>query len=199
MSDLPGFFQGTEMPTAGWWPVLWPDPARVLAAVGITRGLDVIDLCCGNGWFTAPLATTARRVIAIDLDPAFLDAARRRVTAIGATNCTFIVSDAYKVAKLTPIEVDYVLMANAFHGVSEPERLGRAVAGVLKPGGRFGIVNWHKRLREQTPVMGEPRGPHSALRLSPEETAARLAPTGLKLASVVELLPYHYGAIFAAG
>jgi hypothetical protein len=22
-----GFFEGTEMPTAGWWEALWPDPA----------------------------------------------------------------------------------------------------------------------------------------------------------------------------
>jgi hypothetical protein len=29
---LPGFFEGTEMPTAGWWEALWPDPAGVGAA-----------------------------------------------------------------------------------------------------------------------------------------------------------------------
>ena len=198
MSDLPGFFQGTEMPTAGWWPTLWPNPAGVLRAIGITLGLDVVDLCCGDGWFTAPLAATARSVIAIDLDPTFLEAARRRVTGVGATNCTFIASDACNIAELAPHPVDFVLMANAFHGVPEPERLGGAVARRLKPGGRFGIVNWHKRPREQTPVMGEPRGPRSELRLSPQETAARLTPAGLKLSSVVELPPYHYGAIFVA-
>lgn len=26
---LPGFFKGTEMPTAGWWEALWPNPAMV--------------------------------------------------------------------------------------------------------------------------------------------------------------------------
>ena len=36
-SNLPGFFQGTEMPNAGWWEALWPDPAGVLAAVGSDR------------------------------------------------------------------------------------------------------------------------------------------------------------------
>ena len=36
MPDHPaGFFQGTEMPTAGWWEALWPDPAGLLAAVGL--------------------------------------------------------------------------------------------------------------------------------------------------------------------
>lgn len=28
----PGFFEGTEMPTAGWWEALWRDPAGVLAS-----------------------------------------------------------------------------------------------------------------------------------------------------------------------
>jgi hypothetical protein len=32
MTDRPpGFFQGTEMPTAGWWEALWPDPGAVSA------------------------------------------------------------------------------------------------------------------------------------------------------------------------
>jgi len=37
------------MPTAGWWEALWPDPAGVLAAVGIKPGMEVIDLCSGDG------------------------------------------------------------------------------------------------------------------------------------------------------
>jgi hypothetical protein len=31
-TGVPGFFAGTEMPTAGRWEALWPDPAGVLAA-----------------------------------------------------------------------------------------------------------------------------------------------------------------------
>ena len=199
MSDLPGFFQGTEMPTTGWWSALWPDPAAVLAAIGIVRGMDVIDLCCGDGWFTAPLAAIARSLVAIDLDRNFLDAARTRVAATGAMNCRFIAGNAYDVATLMSLRADYVLMANAFHGVPDPARLARAVIRVLTPGGRFGVVNWHKRPREETPLLGEPRGPRTELRLSPEETASRVAPAGLKLVNLVELPPYHYGAIFAAG
>ena len=32
---IAGFFEGTEMPTAGWWEALWPEPARVLATVEV--------------------------------------------------------------------------------------------------------------------------------------------------------------------
>jgi hypothetical protein len=48
---LPGFFQPTEMPTAGWWEALWSDPAPVLAAVGLKPDVEVIDLCSSDGWF----------------------------------------------------------------------------------------------------------------------------------------------------
>jgi hypothetical protein len=47
------------MPTAGWWEALWPDPAGVLAAVGIKPGTQVIDLCSGDGWFTLQIAKIA--------------------------------------------------------------------------------------------------------------------------------------------
>src|SRR5882672_5894970 len=77
--DLPGFFEATEMPTAGWWEALWPDPAAALAAVGLRSGMDAIDLCSGDGWFTLQIAKFARHVSAIDIDPALLDVARHRL------------------------------------------------------------------------------------------------------------------------
>jgi predicted methyltransferase len=49
---------------------LWPDPAAVLAAVGLRSGMDAIDLCSGDGWFTLQIPKVARHVSAIDIDPA---------------------------------------------------------------------------------------------------------------------------------
>ena len=60
-SNLPGFFQGTDMPTAGWWEALWPDPSGVLAAVGVRPGMEVVDLCSRDGWFTLQIAKIARQ------------------------------------------------------------------------------------------------------------------------------------------
>jgi SAM-dependent methyltransferase len=60
-------------------------------------------------------------------------------------------------------------MANAFHGVPDPARLAMAVKAVLKPGGRFAIVNWHAHPCEGTTILGEPRGPKTELRLTSEK------------------------------
>ena len=196
MADHPaGFFQGTEMPTAGWWEALWPDPAGVLAAVGLRPGMDVIDLCCGDGWFTLQIAKVARHVSAIDIDPNLLEVARHRLVESGVTNCKFIAGDAYDIAQLTA-PADFIFMANAFHGVPDRARLAQAVKNALKTDGSFVIVNWHQQPREDTPILGEPRGPKTELRMSPEETIKSVGGCGLKLTKVVEVPPYHYGVVF---
>lgn len=184
------------MPDAGWWEALWPDPAGVVAALGIMPGMEVVDLCAGDGWFTLPIAKIARRVIAIDIDAAELEAARDRLTRNGVSNCDYSVGDAYDVALLAGRPVDFVFLANTFHGVPDRPRLARAVREALKPGGRFAIVNWHCRPREETKVLGEPRGPKTELRLSPSQTIDSVAAGGLASVSIIELPPYHYGAIF---
>lgn len=192
---LPGFYPATLMPDPDWWNALWPSPETVLAALGMAPGMDVaIDLCCGDGLFTAALTRLAARVVAIDLDPEMIARARARLRA---APCTLVVGDAYRIAEMVDSPADAVFMANTFHGVPDKRRLARAVADAIKPGGRFVLVNWHRRPREETIVLGQPRGPKTELRLAPAEAQADVEPAGFHLSSVVELPPYHYGAIFA--
>ena len=184
------------MPNPGWWEALWPDPADILAKVGIKPGMSVVDLCSGDGWFTLPIARIARHVVAIDIDSALLEITRSRLRENGITDCELVAGDAYDTARLIKSRVDFVFMANAFHGVPDGTRLARAVADALAPGGQFAIVNWHQQPREKTVVLGEPRGPKTELRLSPERTIAIVEAGGLRLSEVVEIPPYHYAAVF---
>ena len=131
-----GLFPATAMPDPDWCQALWPYPGEVLAKLGIQPGTDAVDLCCGDGLFTVPLAGMTRRVVAIDLGPEMLELARARAAAAGVKNCAFIAGDAYDLARLVPAPVDLVLIANTFHGVPDQARLAHAVATVLRPGGR---------------------------------------------------------------
>ena len=145
MIDHPsGFFLGTEMPTAGWWEALWPDIFLLVCSlpVGLRTGVDAIDLCSGDGWFTLQIAKVARRVSAIDIDANLLEVAKHRLIESGLTNCEFIAGDAYDIAKLVE-PADFVFLANAFHGVPDRARLAKAVGAALKADGLFAIVNWH--------------------------------------------------------
>lgn len=195
--DLPGFFQGTEMPDATWWQALFPNPAHILSEVGLAPGMDAVDLCCGDGWFTLPMAKVARHVMAVDIDARMLALASSHLAQERLSNCDYQLGDAYRLAEFVPRSVDFVFMANSFHGVPDRARLARVVGGVLKPGGRFAIVNWHQLPREKTTVLGQPRGPASELRLSPEQTVKAVEAGGLKRTAIADIPPYHYGAIFA--
>ena len=183
------------MPDAGWWEALWPDPGAVLAGVGLVAGMDVIDLCSGDGWFTLQIAKIARRVAAIDIDPDLLAVARHRLKEHDVTNCQFIKGDAYDVARLAGPS-DLVFMANVFHGVQDRARLAGAARSALRAGGRFAIVNWHQKAREETTVLGEPRGPRTELRMSPEQTIKSVETSGLHFGKIVDVPPYHYAAVF---
>ena len=193
---LPGFFEGTGMPDPGWWEALFPDPARILASVGLPSDSDAIDLCCGDGWFTLQMTRIARHVVAIDIDPHMLETSRTRLREAGIVNCEFVAGDAYRLPCMVSKPVDFVFLANAFHGVPDRLKLSEAVRTVLKPGGLFAIVNWYRRPREETTVLGEPRGPKSELRMSPQQTIDAVTPGGLNFAELVEIPPYHYGVVF---
>jgi hypothetical protein len=87
-------------------------------------------------------------------------------------------------------------MANAFHGVPDRARLAQAVRSALRAGGSFAIVNWHRKPREETMILGEPRGPRTELRMTPEQTINSVRTSGLHLQKIVDVPPYHYAAVF---
>jgi SAM-dependent methyltransferase len=191
------FFPATAMPDGSWWAALWPDPEGVLRALGIEPHMIVVDLCCGDGYFTAPLALlVGGRVYGVDLDPAMLEKARAEVARTGATVRQWVRADAMDLGRLIPEKADFVLIANTFHGVPAQTELARGVAAVLAPGGAFAVVNWHPLPCEKTVVLGEPRGPKTEMRMAPEQVRAVVEPAGFEWQRLVELPPYHYGVLF---
>lgn len=195
--DSDNFFAATAMPDRDWWQALWPDPERVLSALGIEPKMTVLDLCCGDGYFTAPLAALVQgKVFGLDIDPDMLEKARAEVARQRTSVSKWLCGDANDLTELLSERVDFVLIANTFHGVPDQTSLAKAVADILKPGGGFAIVNWHSIPREQTPVLDKPRGPRTELRMSPEQVCAVVEPAGFQLAHLVDLPPYHYGAVF---
>jgi ubiquinone/menaquinone biosynthesis C-methylase UbiE len=203
-----GFFPATSMPDEDWWRMLWPRPDLVLERLGLRSGMTAVDLCCGYGWFTLPMVRLlgAERVIAIDIDPDMIAAAKAYLAAAGVRQCRWITGCAQEMDRLIPAaSCDFVLIANTYHGVPDKTGLIEAVHRVLKPEGLFAIVNWHRRPREKTPVLGRPRGPASALRMRPEDVEATLRQAARERAApflrdkLVELPPYHYGIVFRKG
>lgn len=185
------------MPDRDWWSVLWPDPDDVLLRLGVRGDMHALDLCCGDGYFTASLARlTDGNVSALDLDPRMIDLARREVADRGTAVRQWIVGDAFEIAGLLGEPVDFVFMANTFHGVPDQPRLCREIASILNSGGRAAIVGWRPYPREETVVLGKSRGPDTSLRQSPDILKRLFEEVGLRHHASIELPPYHYGIVF---
>ena len=195
--DIDKFYAATAMPDRDWWQALWPDPEGMLYALGVKPEMTVLDLCCGDGYFTAPLAALVEgKVIGLDIDPVMLDQARAEVARLGASVRRWVCGDADELAELLSERFDFILIANTFHGVPGQTSLARAAASVLSRGGRFAVVNWHQIPRVQTLVLDKPRGPKTEMRMSPEQVRTVVEPAGFALVDLVEFPPYHYGAVF---
>jgi SAM-dependent methyltransferase len=190
-------FPATSMPDRDWWVALWPDPSGLLRGLGVRADMTALDLCCGDGYFTVPLARiVGGRVYALDFDSDLISQARGEAEWQGVTMVQWIIADARDVAAVIREPVDYVLLANTFHGVPDKPALARAVAAVLRQGGLFAIVNWYPRPREETTVFGVKRGPPTELRMPPASVQDAVKLAGFNLSRLIDLPPYHYGAVF---
>ena len=189
-------FSATIMPDRDWWQTLWPNPETVLSAVGVKPGMQVVDLCCGNGLFTLPLCQLVHpgKAWALDIDADLLREAERQCK--GNANFCSVLGDARELPKLISDAVDFVFIANTFHGVPDKTALAKAVNETLESDGQFAVINWHRRPREETTVLDQPRGPDTALRMDPEDVRRVVEPAGFKLEKIVDVGPYHYAAVF---
>lgn len=189
-------FPATIMPDKEWWHVLWPNPEAVLRTVGMDSGMAVVDLCCGDGHFTMPMCQLVHpgNTWALDLDAKLLAEAEQVCRSY--SNFIPVRADARDLCRYIREPIDFVFIANTFHGVPDKTELSKAVYAALKRGGRFAVINWHRLPREETPVLGQPRGPDMSLRMAPEDVRALVEPTGFRFEKVVEVGPYHYAAVF---
>ena len=128
-------FPATAMDYKTWWRALWPDPDGVVRALHIEPGMTVVDLGCGDGYFTAAIARQISpvHIIGVDLDPAML--AQAKVACEGENHCDWVLGDAMDLRHLIRSAVDFVLIANTFHGVPDKTALAREVAAILVPTG----------------------------------------------------------------
>ncbi|GAB3705751.1 class I SAM-dependent methyltransferase [Halorubrum pallidum] len=192
-------FQNTGQPDWDWWGRLWPTPADTLRRLGLERGDRTVEIGCGNGYFALPAARIVdpEPVYAVDLDESLLDELTTLADEQEIDAVVPIRGDARDLALHLPESVDVAILANAFHGIDDRAGFLAGVVDALAPGGRFVVINWQARPRAETTVGGEPRGPPTDLRISPDETRAAVeSATDLRLAREVDLPPYHYGLVF---
>jgi ubiquinone/menaquinone biosynthesis C-methylase UbiE len=115
-------------------------------AIRVTDGLAnpetllAIDLACGPGTYTRPLAARVRHVIGADLTPAMVEKARAEAARDGITNIEFVCADIYALPFADGV-AGIVSCGYAFHHMTDPARALAEIARVLQPGGRAAITD----------------------------------------------------------
>ena len=72
----------------------------LVAGLGITAGLKVLDLGCGDGTTALPAARLGADVLGVDIARNLVEAGNRRAQAEGLTNCRFQQGDATNLSEL---------------------------------------------------------------------------------------------------
>jgi 2-polyprenyl-3-methyl-5-hydroxy-6-metoxy-1,4-benzoquinol methylase len=117
-------------------------PAQI-AMCGEVAGLDVLDMGCGNGYFSREMARRGARVTAVDLSPRQIELALRheKETPLGIS---YQVMDAQRVAEHFPAaSFDLVTACLSLGDMPEPPHAIHGAYRVLRPGGRFVVSITH--------------------------------------------------------
>lgn len=178
-ADLKHFIDKLEDPAR----LEWQKPDEVIAALKLGPASVVGEIGAGSGFFTLRLAKVVRHVYAVDAEPRLLEVLRDRLEKAAVRNVTPVLGMAEH-PLLPQGACDLALAVDTLHHFPDMAAYLKALAGVLRPGGRIAIVDWHKR---ELPV-----GPTMERKVAREEALLAGEQAGLALVDEPAFLPYQY-------
>jgi SAM-dependent methyltransferase len=110
--------------------------------LGITDGLQVLDLGSGDGTTAVPAARSGADVLAVDIAANLVAAGNSRAEALGLANLTFQEGDASDLVELEDERFDLVISIFGAMFAPKPFDVAREMVRVTKPGGRIVMGNW---------------------------------------------------------
>ncbi len=122
-------------------------PKELVQALNLKPGMTVADVGTGAGYMLPWLSKAVGpqgKVIAEDIFPDFLEAAKKTASKAKLQNVSFVLGTE-KDVRLPKRCCDVVLSLDAYHHFDYPEQMVSSIGRSLRPGGRFVIVDFYKR------------------------------------------------------
>ena len=190
VSDMTNNSSPEKPPGAGTSSIDLIDTDRFFQALALKPGISVVDLGCGPGDYSIPIAKIIGRegrVFAVDLWEGCIEFLQSEIKRLGIGNIEPILADMSKRLPFEEESIDVCLMATILHDLKENQNHDATLSEVkrfLKKGGIFAVVEFTKR--------NGPPGPPITIRLSPEKTAMLVEPHGFIQKGVYNLGPCIY-------
>ena len=119
-------------------------PAEVLAAMGLEPGDVVADVGCGSGYYARRIARRVQpggRVYCVDIQPEMLEIMQQRAAAEDVTGIEPIFSTATD-PRLAAGAIDWIIIADVYHEMSDPEPMLARMRESLAPGGQIALLEY---------------------------------------------------------
>ena len=158
----------------------------MLAKLGVTPGMNVCDMGCGNGFYTVKLAKMAGpkgHVYAVDIQQEMLDKLKQRAKLAKVENYTPILGSTVD-PKLPKGKIDLILLVDVYHEFSNPEEMLARMRESLAPKGVVVLVEF----RAEDPAV--PIKPEH--KMSKDQINKELTANGFKLAKEFDKLPWQH-------
>ena len=110
--------------------------------LGITKGMKVLDLGCGDGTTALPAAKLGVDVLGVDIARNLVEAGNRRAAKQGLTNLKFQEGDASNLEQLPDKNFDLVISIFGAMFAPKPFDVAKEMVRVTRPGGRIAMGNW---------------------------------------------------------
>jgi SAM-dependent methyltransferase len=114
----------------------------LVKSLGITKGLKVLDLGCGDGTTALPEAKLGADVLGVDIAKNLVEAGNKRATEHGLTNCRFQEGDASNLHELKDQTFDLVVSIFGAMFAPKPFDVAKEMVRVTRPGGQIVMGNW---------------------------------------------------------
>jgi ubiquinone/menaquinone biosynthesis C-methylase UbiE len=110
--------------------------------LGITKGLKVLDLGCGDGTTAVPAAKLGADVLGVDIARNLVEAGNRRAAERGLTNLKFQEGDVSSLEQVPDKSFDLVVSIFGAMFAPKPFDVAKEMVRVTRPGGRIVMGNW---------------------------------------------------------
>lgn len=120
--------------------VILPNLLRIVAP---EKGKSVLDIACGQGFFSHAMAAKGAKIVGVDIGTALIDIAKKQA----GPNETFHVMSAENLSGLEDAEFDAAFCVLAIQNIEHMAKAFKEASRVLKSRGKFVIVMNHPSFR----------------------------------------------------